>query len=1053
MSTNKKVITLDHIQCIKEYIDGTTNSSIRYAIDGELKSYINEELAAAANYIQSDYDKKHTELSNRLQYVEQHGSEEELNALKLQLDALNADTENKFNALSALETQLNQLSGDVEALEAGVSSGSVFSAGQLDEIINTALINKTKISDDMVEAPNVYTQNLVALIGKFGQINAANIIGDDISGHTIRSSSTYNGKPVWQLNHLGEGWLAKENIKWDSEGNVTFGPDVKISFNNVTDVEDKLLEAVAGIDDNIKSYVNEAVASNANSSISLSQLNDAVSMLQGKVDEAKTSAETALTAAVETLNGTISTNATAQEALSASVNAINNWLGADYNVNHATLSAQLAAVETALATAQEENNAEMESALSDLQESLTTQLESLTTQYNETSAAVSTLQSSVSNLQNSALSGEDVTDLLSTAMIDSTSVSGQEIATPTLLAKKLVALVGKFSTIEASKISGTHIQGYTISSPLEKLDNNGNVMYATDENGQPIYETVKNVDGTDMVDENGQPIYVTEINDAGEEVPIRVKQMLDIKRDRDKIGWILNADGSGQLANGAIEWNTGGQLVFNPNYKIPAANIDNALISDINKLSPLGTKISADGIYTGTIQSHNTDEQGNTITPSWKLSESGEGHLAGGAISWLSDGHLLLSNGVSINGDVSINGQAIMSGIVNDSESVNSFSNLVANSIDAIDIRTNTLETKPGADTDKIHIEDNFIHCISNEGRKNVVISSNDISASGYLDTLLLPNRSYNRDKKGVKVSFNTETVYKGAMGWYTNSEPWQIASGDSIKLKYINDDDTETIKDATAGKIGFIFKGSSVSLNLSLMLITDKYNPNVPNTGIISRDYWEPCTSISINGPNKPVIGGWGSTITAAPDRSTYLVGVPEGNKIYYGSKLLVYRADTINGIYEPYIMKDVITNWWANNYDTYKCNISSFNIDDDGFYAIELYCIEGSLMYYPAGTSTSNLSLIGTVDATVNQNMPANYTEIGMNGLVMLSGNGEKSNFMSLNSDDIILISKAVTNNTLKFNGIKINDSGIYLGDGTTSWKKVDMGKLMDLGILSSN
>ena len=301
MSTNKKVITLDHIQCIKEYIDGTTNSSIRYAIDGELKSYINEELEAAANYIQSDYDKKHTELSNRLQYVEQHGSEEELNALKLQMDALNADTENKFNALSALETQLNQLSGNVEALEAGVSSGSVFSAGQLDEIINTALINKTKISDDMVEAPNMYTQNLVALIGKFGQINAANIIGDDISGHTIRSSSTYNGKPVWQLNHLGEGWLAKENIKWDSEGNVTFGPDVKISFNNVTDVEDKLLEAVAGIDDNIKSYVNEAVASNANSSISLSQLNDAVSMLQGEVDKAKTEAATALETAISIL--------------------------------------------------------------------------------------------------------------------------------------------------------------------------------------------------------------------------------------------------------------------------------------------------------------------------------------------------------------------------------------------------------------------------------------------------------------------------------------------------------------------------------------------------------------------------------------------------------------------------------------------------------------------------------------------------------------------------------------------------------------------------------
>ena len=106
---------------------------------------------------------------------------------------------------------------------------------------------------------------------------------------------------------------------------------------------------------------------------------------------------------------------------------------------------------------------------------------------------------------------------------------------------------------------------------------------------------------------------------------------------------------------------------------------------------------------------------------------------------------------------------------------------------------------------------------------------------------------------------------------------------------------------------------------------------------------------------------------------------------------------------------------------------------------------------MYYPTGTSEL-LSLVGTVNATVNQNMPASYTEIGMNGLVMLSGDADSttSNFMSLNSDDIILISKTIDNNTLKFNGIKINKSGIYIGDGTTSWKKLSMNKLMDLGIL---
>lgn len=257
---NRKVLGLDALQYIKEYID-RVNANTNNRIDIELKDYIGDRITTAANAINSDYTAKYNELIDRIAQAESEGNAEKIHQLELELSRLQGDTANKFSALEGLAADLARLSGEYDSLYEGITTGSVFTAGQLDEIINTAVIKSTKITDDMVETPNLYTSNIVALIAKFGQINAANIVGGSIKGHTIESNNivTGSGEPVWAIKDEGEGWLAKGNISWDREGNVTFGDQARISFNNVDGAESKLNELMHGYDDQLQGYVRDYI--------------------------------------------------------------------------------------------------------------------------------------------------------------------------------------------------------------------------------------------------------------------------------------------------------------------------------------------------------------------------------------------------------------------------------------------------------------------------------------------------------------------------------------------------------------------------------------------------------------------------------------------------------------------------------------------------------------------------------------------------------------------------------------------------------------------------
>ena len=707
-----KLITLDHIQQIKDYID-KTDANLNYRIDNELKDYISDELKQAAEHIQADHDSKYKELQDQLAYLEQFGTQEEINAIKLKIEALEGNTQNKFEALDGLERELGRLSGDYQDLYDGIITGKVFNAGQLDEIINTALIDKTTITDDMVETPNVYTSNLVALIGKFGQINAANIVGGEISGHTIQSNNKMLGTdaPVWQIKEEGDGYLAQENIKWDKDGNVTFGPKVKITFDSVQGAEDKLKDLMSGYDDALQDYVKEAVASSNLGAVNRDELNkrveetkqaanDAITALQQVVDNNDTNIksrleeqinavnaaieqaradgnaelEAGLLALKEALEGQLATAvADVQQSLTTAIEAVDASIEAKYQLASSDLQNALKEVDIAIAKAVSEGNIEMIEELAKLRGELSGVINTMNRELTQVNTAITSLRGDIGNLQNSALDPNSIGELLAAAMIERTEISDTQVVTPSLLAKKIVGLIGTFGTINASKIVGTNIQGYTVSSPLDVKDENGNPVY-TDE-----FEPALDDAGNPMFDEEGNPVYMTMLNpETGEYEPVRKKQQIALK----DAAWVLNSDGSGHLANGNIKWNKSGDVEFGDvtiswNNVTGAQNaIDdvkddlqsqikgaessiNTINSTIGGLQNqiddvkddvveyVGTFIDAEGVYTGTVKS--TKIVNGESKPAWELNKEGGGHLANGNISWDETGKVTFSSAVELN--------------------------------------------------------------------------------------------------------------------------------------------------------------------------------------------------------------------------------------------------------------------------------------------------------------------------------------------------------------------------------------------------------------------
>ena len=639
-----KILGLDALEHIRDYVDGAS-SNINYRIDTELKNHIVEKINEASTHIQSDYDSKYNTLIDRISYVEQNGSADELEDLRLELEALQINTENKFNALDGIERELTRLTTDYQDLYEGVTTGTVFNGGQLNEIINTAMINKVDISPNTILTPEMYAAKLVALIGNFGQINAANIIGGDIKGHTISSNNLIEGTedPVWTIRDGGDGWLAKKNISWDANGNVTFGEDVKISFDSVTGADEKLQDLMSNYDSRLQTYVEDYVKNSSVAAVDRQMLQDAL-------DAAKTDVDTAMSELENTLSNSIDGKvATANTALANAVSKVEAYLGADYAVEGATLKAQLDAVKTAAEDAAKSGNEELTNQLNDLSEDLNRELDALNISYVEVRNSVRAIESDIQNMGGTALNQKGLEDLLDASLIQSTTQTGDSIVSPNIIAKKLVALVATFGTVNASRIVGTDIQGYTISSPRAKKDSEGNIIYkegeyeyATDAQGNKIQAVDES--NRPLWDAQGNPIYVYATDVNGDMIPVP-----DTVAEED-LAWILRADGTGHLANGNISWNENGKVTFGEGVKIKWDNVDEkpeipeagVTESDVNNI--ISTTITKD--YIESLEVRATDIIGDTITGKtiksseneWEIQEGGTAKFANNRVCFNADG-------------------------------------------------------------------------------------------------------------------------------------------------------------------------------------------------------------------------------------------------------------------------------------------------------------------------------------------------------------------------------------------------------------------------------
>lgn len=247
MDQNSKVLlTLDNIDTIRKFIndrDNVTKSALEQTVDNRIDA-VTQQINAAKETLENTYNVQIQSLTEQLNSVssDNEAAKQEIMEQMAVLESNNAD---KQTALDKLDNDLKKIESEVSSITTDLNVNGLFTREQIKEIADTAFIESTTFTEDMVSAPNVVTQQLVALIGHFGQVKASNIVGSEIEGHTIKSSATitdgesqFNGQSAWTLYNDGSGHLAKGNINWDADGKVNLSDKVSLNWNQITGGQD-----------------------------------------------------------------------------------------------------------------------------------------------------------------------------------------------------------------------------------------------------------------------------------------------------------------------------------------------------------------------------------------------------------------------------------------------------------------------------------------------------------------------------------------------------------------------------------------------------------------------------------------------------------------------------------------------------------------------------------------------------------------------------------------------------------------------------------------------
>ena len=363
---------------------------------------------------------------------------------------------------------------------------------------------------------------------------------------------------------------------------------------------------------------------------------------------------------------------------------------------------------------------------------------------------------------------------------------------------------------------------------------------------------------------------------------------------------------------------------------------------------------------------------------------------------------------------------------------------LTADKIDVTNLSVNTLNTKPDNNQDKIVISDNYIYCLDGDSKRNLKISSDNINMN-CLDALFTPISEDNSNTYSNVPSWTSRGT--GAYGGVNYINTKSVTSGQGT----LSVSDDATIDDINAnGKcssIGYLFANTNISITLKVALcLLDSYWGNETTTyKPVSGIYWN---IIKGNAP------GWGLTQTGGVSNNTNT-----------GGYLLVYKLNNENGIYEPYKQYSLSGTWKTtgdvsiggmtiNNSGNYKVKeVENINIDSDGMYGIEVVFEPYSITYEKtSATSVAPSDMYINARFTINTDLPNQYTEIGKNGLISFN----EDNAIALDSNGVIMKSKNCENGTYNFYGLKVNKSGIYIGNNNTDWKKLNLDKMIELGII---
>lgn len=87
---------------------------------------------------------------------------------------------------------------------------------------------------------------------RFGNLAGITYNGKQLKGYGLYGDNVYlkgelsNLNDKWRLNNDGSGYLASNNIRWDVNGNVTFGSGVKLQWDNLSDESKENLKGETG---------------------------------------------------------------------------------------------------------------------------------------------------------------------------------------------------------------------------------------------------------------------------------------------------------------------------------------------------------------------------------------------------------------------------------------------------------------------------------------------------------------------------------------------------------------------------------------------------------------------------------------------------------------------------------------------------------------------------------------------------------------------------------------------------------------------------------------